>query len=67
MRVGLNDLVVEKIMCVLSLREKKNRETIIEEKHCYSFYVAESRKVVGSFVIGIAFTHSTPKENQIPA
>ena len=31
MRVGLNDLVVEKTLCVLSLREKKNRVTIIEE------------------------------------
>ena len=36
MRVGLNDLVVEKTFCVLSLRKNKNRETIIEEKHYYS-------------------------------
>ena len=37
MRVGLNDLVLEKTVCALSLREKKKyRETIIEEKRYYS-------------------------------
>ena len=36
MRVGLNDLVVEKTLCVLSLRKNKNRETIMEEKEYYS-------------------------------
>ena len=41
MRVGLNDLVLEKAFCVLSLRKNKNRETIIEEKH-YNRRVKES-------------------------
>ena len=38
MRVGLNDLVLENFfVCAQFERDKKNRETIIEEKHYYSF------------------------------
>ena len=45
-----------KIPCAQFEKEKKNSETIIEEENYYSSEVGELRKVVGSFVIDIAFT-----------
>ena len=57
-RIGLKQTIggkKKKIPCA-QFEKKKNRETIIEEENYYSSEVGELRKVVGSFVIDIAFT-----------